>query len=173
MDAAWLKQMSIQNAKIALAQAKQQKALAELEVMAMNLSKRINGGGISIFDSSSYDSAYPLKMDEVGRIEPVLTIHSSDKIIGKELADGWMVVDVKVTKDAYIFCFEKSHRIYNPYTFASDIKILEHVLTLGRELTNKERYLLVRSDNTFLELDRSDIKSMDRMLFWMNELLHK
>lgn len=152
MDAAWLRQMSLNNAQSALAQHNGLIEDNSIDVVSV-ISKRINGG--------------------TQNESPVLTIANTNKIKNRSLAGGWGIVDIISSKDSYMFVCLMERKIYDPMSFQPVIKQQKQVLTLGRERTSKGKWLLVRSDNSFVELEMKYIKDMDSFLFWMNELIHK
>lgn len=103
----------------------------------------------------------------------MITIRNVDKIVNRKLAGGWSIVEVINSKDAYIFVCEIQKKIYDPMSFQPVTKTHKQTLTLGRDETSKGSYLLVRSDNTFLELDKNNVGDMERTLFYLNELIYK
>ena len=143
-DSAQLRQMSIDNAKIALEQAKHELELEKLRMEA-------------------------LKKMEATRLD----IKNVKGINGRRLAGGWVIKDALETNDSYIFICEITMKVYDPYTFNSRENVSTQAITLGRELKGKGRYLLTRTDNTFLELDRGSIKDVNSFLFYINELIYK
>ena len=95
-DSNYLRQMSIQNAKIALQQSKWDFDKA-LEDYQMNLlSKRINGGGPGLLD----------RLKDEFEKKGVLTIKNYDKLRGATMDTGgnrWSVDRVEETKTTYYF----------------------------------------------------------------------
>ena len=143
-DSAQLRQMSIDNAQLALEQAKHELELEKLRIEALKK-----------------------------REETRLDIKNVKGINGRRLAGGWSITDALETNESYVFICEITMKVYDPYTFAVRDKTNTQAITLGRDMTSKGRYLLARTDNTFLELDKGSIKDLNSFVFYINELIYK
>ena len=110
-DSIWLRQMSIQNAQMALDQAKLQYQSHSIDLQNMydTLAKRINGG-------NSYDTLLDgLKKEFEGY--SILTIENANTLTGMNIhykGEGWKINRVKETNTTYEFLLSKEWLIGAP-----------------------------------------------------------
>lgn len=110
-DSQWLRQMSIQNAQMALQQAKleYQSHSIDLQNMYGTLAKRINGG-------NGYNSLLDgLKKEFEGY--SILTIENVKSLTGMDIhykGEGWKINRVKETNTTYEFLLDKEWLIGAP-----------------------------------------------------------
>jgi hypothetical protein len=97
MDADWLRQMSLQNANMALQQRKLDLDKAIADYQYQQLSKRINGGSQPVLD----------RLREEFENKSLLTIQNPKKIVGSAMMcpDGirWRVFDIMESTTHYYF----------------------------------------------------------------------
>lgn len=99
-DSELLRQMSIDNANLALQQSKSQFDAAILQYEAGLLARRINGGGNNLLD----------RLKDEFESKGVLTIKNYDKLINAQVeykaGERWKVVNVKESNTTYYFELE-------------------------------------------------------------------
>ena len=110
-DSQWLRQMSIQNAQMALQQAKleYQSHSIDLQNMYDTLSRRINGG-------NGYNSLLD-KLKEEFEGYSILTIENVKSLTGTDIhykGEGWKINRVKETNTTYEFLLDKEWLIGAP-----------------------------------------------------------
>ena len=103
-DSQWLRQMSLQNAQMALEQAKleYQSHSIDLQNMYDTLSRRINGG-------NGYNSILDRLKDEFQNYS-ILTIENVETLIGTSIhykGEEWNILNVETTSTTYNFLIVK------------------------------------------------------------------
>jgi hypothetical protein len=137
-DSQWLRQMSIQNAQMALQQAKleYQSHSIDLQNMYDTLSRRINGG-------NGYNSVLDRLKDEFQNYS-ILTIENVETLIGTSVhykGIEWNILNVETTSTTYNFLIVREYLIGSN----EEIKMVLSRVPMGGE--SKKIYALQNDTN--------------------------